>query len=1012
MLSPDEIAEVTRSMRQGQRESINAVRRYLAQDHFGSAFLAVMPTGAGKSGLIATLCQSHANGPVLVLSPRAAVCRQLAAEISGKFFSDRGVEVESLREVRGLGGELKSDCIYVATFQKLIRMEAEARADLARTCALLIVDEGHSEPAPLWGKAVRAFACHKIIVTATPYRNDLFQFDIGVDSTYCYTFKKAIDHAVIERPEFEQCTLTQAVARAGSFLQEHPSAKAIVKTKSLAELKRVKRLLDEAGLDSLAIHQRLKDDPKAGTSRSVPSDLQRQEVRVIVHQRKLDEGVDLPSAKLCILTYPVASGRELVQTVGRIVRKFEEIQPLVLDCSSSSNAKLWKNYLEFDSYISTESGWSKFVNSLDTAKLIESYLESFPSYTYLGSSFREKFELSTLEVDQDVRIPTASVCFLGVEEDFTIESFVDAMMWRHHQSGELARSYDSSHGFKVIASIRFESSKYLRSKLLFEPSLEIVIAKRVGEYLALFDSRSINHAGDSALGTRQPVDSKQLFNLSARGKFTRVKETHARSISTTRKRPERVSHIGQELTPSISGQSAASYALSVTKIDNLDATSSVESSYYLSAGSGRVSDQRATALSLEALSDWVDEVVDVLEQNPMTLSPVIGAFALPIDPQNVTGPLSLTIDFTDLPPGTKAVLGAKSFAIDSSFVFLDCPDWTFKIGAVRLAFEYSDSERRIMFASDAGAELVFPNGIVRSLVDDMNKRAVKILFSDGVSYVDGRFYRSTLPTSAGLDLANTAIGGAFYSVPELQRKGLTEKGRYEDSEYILTTPHAFDPDSIFSLVDSIARGQDEQFSSVGYAIVRKLIPDVDLVLCTDMGTEAADFIISSPKSLCFIHVKCGNSLRPNSPAGALAEVGSQAIKNIEYLVSSDDKLPFGNESILGSTWPRIGAAYHLRQRIRFMAKDGVERSIPSTKKAYSARVEQALATIKARRRSLGCKKEVWIVAGNSFSYSSFKKEMAKGSNAKAESLQAYQLIDAWLAVSSANDVDLKIIVSP
>lgn len=1012
MLSTDEIAEVTRSMRQGQRESFEAVRRYLAQDHFGSAFLAVMPTGAGKSGLIATLCQAHESGPVLVLSPRAAVCRQLATEISGKFFSDRGVAVKSLRQVDGLGGELKNDCTYVATFQKLIRMEAEALEHLASTCSLLIVDEGHSEPAPLWGKAVRAFDCHKIIVTATPYRNDLFQFDIGADANYCYTFKKAIEHAVIELPEFEQCTLAEAIAHAGKFLEEHPSAKAIVKTKNLDELKRAKRLLDDAGLESLAIHERLKDDPVAGTSRSVPSDLQSQGVRVVVHQRKLDEGVDLPSAKLCILTYPVASGRELVQTVGRIVRKFEGIQPLVLDCSSSSNAKLWKNYLEFDSYISSDSGWNKFVNSLDTAKLIESYLESFPSYTYLGSSFREKFELSTLQVDQDIRVPTASVCFLGVEEDFTIEAFVDAMMWRHHQSGELARPYDSAHGFKVIASIRFESSKYLRSKLLFEPSLEIVIAKRVGDYLALFDSRSINHAGDADLGTKQPVDSKQLFNLSARGAFTRVKETHARSISSTRKRPERISHIGQELTPSISGQSAASYALSVTKVDNLDATSSVESSYYLSAGSGRVSDQRASALSLEALCDWVAEVVEVLEQNPLPLSPVIGAFALPIDPQSVTGPLSLTIDFTDLPPGAKAVLGARSFAIDSTFVFLECPDWTFKIGTVELEFEYSEPERRIKFSSDAGAEVVCPNGPVRSLVDDINERAVKILFSEGVSYVDGRFYRSTLPTAAGLDLATTAIGGAFYSVPELQRKGLSEKGAHEDHGYIRTTRQIFDPDSIFSFVDNIAHGRDERFSSIEYAVIRKLIPDVDLVLCTDMGTEAADFVISSPKALCFVHIKCGKSLRPNSPAGALAEVGSQAIKNIEYLVSSDEKLPFGNEGILGSPWPSKNATYQLDHRIRFMAKDGIERSVPSTKKAYSRRVEQALATIKARRRSLGCRKEVWIVAGNSFSYGSFKKEMAKGANAKAESLQAYQLIDAWLAVSSANDVDLRIIVSP
>lgn len=1012
MLTTDEEVAVTVAMREGQRRAANAVREYLERDYAGTSFLVVMPTGAGKSGLIAYVCQSQPRGPIVVLSPRAAVCRQLVDDISGRFFSERGVVVESLREVDQLGGEIKDDCIYVGTFQKLIRMESTKLRRLAEDCSLLIVDEGHSEPAPLWGRAVRQFNCHKIIVTATPYRNDLFQFDIGLDSTCCYTFKQAVEHQVIAPPAFEPCTVADAVRRTLIFLSDNPSTKAIVKAKSLEDIKRLKGLMEAAGLSTMAIHQRLPEDVSAGTARSVPPGLSSLDVRVVIHQRKLDEGVDLPSAKLCVLTYPVASGRELVQTIGRIVRKFEGIQPLVLDCGSSSNTKMWDNYLEFDSSISTDTGWAKFVNSLDTAKLIESYLDTFPQYMYLGATFREKFELLSLDVDKDIRVPTASVCFLGVEEGFTIESFVDAMLWRNHHAGELAKCYDSAHGFKVVASIQFESSKYLRSKLFFEPSLHVVIVKKIGDYLAVFDSRSINHAGDSVLGTKQPVDPQRLFNLSARGAATRVKETHARSISTARRRPERVSHVGPELTATYSGQSAASYALSVTKVENLDLTHSVESSYYLSVGSGRVSDQKVGSFDLERLSEWVDEVVAVLDQDASPLSPVIGAFALPVDAMTVDGPLSMTIDFTDLPAGAKVVSGAKSEPLDSGFLFLDCPDWSVKIGPSKLSFSYMEGEGKVVFAANSGVKLVSPNGEAVSLAQDLNTRSLKILFADGVSYVDGRFYKSALPTTAGLELENTVIGSSIYPVPELQLAGLSEKGLFQGNEYVGTTAEKFDADSVFNLIDSIARGNDKKYGSIQYGVLRRLVPDIDLVVCTDMGTEAADFIVSSPKALCFVHVKCGDSKRPKSPAGALAEVGAQAIKNIEYLISSSESLSFGNEGRLALPWPHNGAINKLKHRLRFLAKDGVERKIPSTPRAYSSCIAAAVETIKKRRSSPGCKKEVWIVVANSFSYSSFKNEIKKGGAAKAESLQAYQLIDAWLAVCSANDVDLKIMVSP
>lgn len=65
---------------------------------------------------------------------------------------------------------------------------------------------------------------------------------------------------------------------------------------------------------------------------------------MIIHQHKLDEGVDIPEAKLLILTYELGSGRELVQAVGRIVRRYGATQPLVIDLSRGANEGMWDGY--------------------------------------------------------------------------------------------------------------------------------------------------------------------------------------------------------------------------------------------------------------------------------------------------------------------------------------------------------------------------------------------------------------------------------------------------------------------------------------------------------------------------------------------------------------------------------------------------------------------------------------------------------------------------------------------
>ena len=181
------------------------------------------------------------------------------------------------------------------------------------------------------------------------------------------------------------------------------------------------------------------------------------------------------------------------------------------------------------------------------------------------------------------------------------------------------------------------------------------------------------------------------------------------------------------------------------------------------------------------------------------------------------------------------------------------------------------------------------------------------------------------------------------------------------------------------------------------------IPNVDLVLCTDMGTEPADFILSSKEKVVFVHVKCGkSSKRPESPAGALCEVGGQALKNLHFLLQTSPSR-YGNITNIRGHWPsplgnRNGDKL---SRIRLFNKifdinhdlDGV------------------ISKIDERRIDPLVSKEIWIVVGNAFSHSHFNSQFDNPSMAVPETIQAYQLLDTWFSQASAHDVDLKIFTS-
>jgi superfamily II DNA or RNA helicase len=990
-------------LRKCQLEAVRSFVRYAEENDTERGFLINLPTGAGKTGVISLISHLSDALKVLVICHRKAVKDQLFREISKKFFRNTiGDQEFELKKTYRDSNFDQGDGVYITSFQKLTMLSDEELKNVQGDFDLVIVDEGHSEPSPVWREIIRQSAAMKVVVTATPYRNDLFELNVSTDHFYVFTFKEAIEDGVIMEPQYEQVDREDnLLAGILGYLGANENVKCIVKCKSLEEILKYHELLSQSFITA-SVHERLEIDEAQNKFKRVGPALKVEGVRVIIHQHKLDEGVDIPEAKLLILTYELGSGRELVQAVGRIVRRYGETQPLVIDLSRGANEGMWDGYQKFDSYLAN-GGAGEFVSSLSTSYLIESFLESFPKYSYFDGKFKERVDLNSVDPEDDLKIPHASVCFVQKEVDFSLPLLMDRLYWELHGSGSLVKSYEEVLDLQVMIYVEFKSSKFFTNKLFFEPRLHVVVVKEIDSGVAIFDSGGGRYYNQEQYRLGNAIHIDKLTALAAKTAINQIKETHARAIGRALRRPESVALKGQNLDGGRGSQSNSRYALTMVKVDNIGLDGKRDSSFYIGARSGRVVDQKESNFTLQDISEWVDAISQCINAGG-NAGRLIKSYAQPVSEKPTSEILSVLLDFTDL-EGPKAT---NNGVVYPDFVYVDYQQGiTFDAQGdlIELSLSYLDDDGFFEVALSGASE---GRADIEWVVEYLNSgHRLKVLYEDGVTYLAGAFYKLALPYERGIPAEESFAGNAIFPLDALRAPALKEKGHTLDHKYHRTTRADFDTDSIFYLID-LLKGYGDQTTPIGtLGPFATYIPACDIVLCCDMGVEPADFILSSPEKLCFVHVKCGDSLNPQSPAGAIAEVGSQAIKNIHMLISGLKRVKPGNFSTWRQSWPAAGAEFPLDTRYRLVAG-----SINHPAPLDDSLSERVWDVICERRVAMKCKKEIWIVAGNSFSASHFTKSMQSPLACSPTSIQAYQLIEDWLSTADELDVDLKIFTSP
>lgn len=994
--------ELWGALRLCQQESIKTAFSYLSKPKSEKSCLLSLPTGAGKSGVVATTSHFTEKKKILVLCHRRAICDQLFREIKKDFFEKIQPDHSLvLKDVSNQVDDTSADGIYVSTFQKLQTMSAEEFEVLKNNIDLLMVDEGHSEPSPVWSHISRRLEAYKIIITATPYRNDLFQFDIASGLSYIFTFKKALSDGVLREPIFSTINENQVVQAVSQRLREQKGTICIVKCNTGEEVRRYYDILSQT-FRTLAIHNSFKEKDTEGLKSSVPRKVAEQDWQVLVHQRKLDEGVDIPHAKTLILTYPVSSGRELVQTIGRVVRIYKDFIPRVIEIGTSSNKKLWENYRKFDKSISDRISAEKFLNSLNTASLIDSYLEAFPAYSYFSSSFRKKFNLKEFDPVNSFNIPLASVCFIKKRNEFSLPAMMDEMYWEYTKEGDLVERRENCCGAEILLSVSFNNSKLLKDELFFQPSFEVFLVKEFDDIVAIYDSRSQKYSYRKELCLGAAVNVDELLKMASREDRTRTKEAHTIAITSAETKPAGLSMKGDDLEKTITDQSHSTYAFTTLKVDNIGQDDKRKSSYYLGMGSGRISDQKVRNFTLPELMDWIDDAYEVMSSTSAIKSNFLSSFSKPVYEVPTNDPIAILFDFSYHETDIEITVGADQYSIAPGFQYIEYNAGVDLIGSGHRYFlVYDEKDERLKFEGD---ESIICSQNQESWLEVLNRIRIKALYPDGLTYVDGNFFRVTLPSQMDGKISETKLGGALLPLDELSSINLSEK----DSDNVQSD--GFGESSIFYLIDQLKTVSDPGFSPDNCGPFYQYISNVDLIFCSDMGVEHSDFVLSSSDKLVFVHVKCGSSGNPESAAGSIAEVGGQAIKNIEHVISQNFDLKPGNHTNLLSHWPTVNSSPYLQERIRLYERQRFDNS-KDDQQLRNQKTEAVLRHIAEQRRSSAVKKEIWVVVGNGFSKKHFVQQFDDESQAAPTSLQAYQLLDSWMSTAAGLDVEMKFFVS-
>ncbi len=602
-----------------QRRAVAFAHAYLAAWDAGfaegQAALVKMPTGTGKSAVIATLaCASPRVNKVLILTPREGLVSQMRFDLSYRFWgkafgavydgkqlreSVDQAEIDRIEKAVAHGKIAPARALEAAQYKRIVEDDESGQArqilvgtfnalhrilgleppphrsfhgrnapepaaslsgldggaarlsDLLRSVDLVIVDEGHYEPAYAWSQAVRALRRPTIVFSATPYRNDYKYFKIDGNFVFNLPWDEAVDQRLIRQVDIEPPIPITVAAPANPTREQRfvhqfhatlaalPAGKKVIvhaaTFRSLVALQRAFR--DMLGEAAVLIHDVVKkpgnakvgldglNDAAAGVLTSLRFEKVRVAVkdegaraaRIWLHQYKLLEGIDDSSVVEIWILDAFGSARQLVQQIGRATRLPDLDDPdgqraIVRGSAERIDRYVgaptvheqiddrWQNYLAYERYAASE---VEMAFRAET-QLLASVKRAAPAVQYIAREFRgghlldeaptmaafvlpRRASVHVLE-NMPATVPTAVL-------DGLVDAFCEAMLIEERFDIVVVRPPEGLEAdyadVRMIRYLLWSNSRYLAHHHIPEWRLGVAVIARAGPHLFLLDTEGV-----------------------------------------------------------------------------------------------------------------------------------------------------------------------------------------------------------------------------------------------------------------------------------------------------------------------------------------------------------------------------------------------------------------------------------------------------------------------------------------------------------------------------------------
>lgn len=372
----------TTELRKCQREAYAKITDHYSKSSADRSALIQLPTGTGKSALIAIFPFGLAKKKILILTPSVKLAKQIEADLdiikneSGNIYKrfslleDTVLSSLELYVLRLEGTVNQSDIqehqMLIANYQQLQDLEKWFKTE-KDAVDLIIIDEAHHQEANTYQEIINFFDKSKIIgLTATPFRSDGKKVEGNI--IYKYHFHEAIKDGVIRNikivnvsPKEVELSFTddgsktytleqilelkeeawfnkgialspdccnsiaqKAKEKLEELKSEFPNSKHQIIAAAISKRharEYVKPAFERLGLSVGMVSS---DPQDKITNDKTFEDLKYGRIEVIIHIGMLGEGFDHPPLGVAAIFRPYKSLNPYIQFLGRVLRRNDE----------------------------------------------------------------------------------------------------------------------------------------------------------------------------------------------------------------------------------------------------------------------------------------------------------------------------------------------------------------------------------------------------------------------------------------------------------------------------------------------------------------------------------------------------------------------------------------------------------------------------------------------------------------------------------------------------------------